>query len=88
MSLSINCNRNELNPMSSSDGHIKKAFAEESLEHLSSIEEDLIRIEKETSAPNGTGLTNCFVPSTPSRGGAVFWASKTSPDWPMPWKRF
>jgi two-component system chemotaxis sensor kinase CheA len=58
--------------MSSSDGHIKKAFAEESLEHLSSIEEDLIRIEKGDFGPERDRVNKLFRAVHSIKGGGGF----------------
>ncbi len=74
--------------MTNSDGHIKKAFAEESLEHLSSIEEDLIRIENGDLGKERERVNKVFRAVHSIKGGSGFWASEPSPGWPMPWKRF
>jgi two-component system, chemotaxis family, sensor kinase CheA len=58
--------------MGSSDDHIRNAFVEESLEHLSSIEEDLIHIE---NAAHGTGkerVNKVFRAVHTIKGGAGF----------------
>jgi two-component system chemotaxis sensor kinase CheA len=58
--------------MNSSDGHIQKAFAEESLEHLSSIEEDLIRIENGDLGKDRDRVNKLFRAVHSIKGGAGF----------------
>ncbi len=58
--------------MPSSDDPIKKAFAEESLEHLSSIEEDLIRIEKGDVGPDRDRVNKVFRAVHSIKGGSGF----------------
>jgi two-component system chemotaxis sensor kinase CheA len=54
------------------DDHIKKAFAEESLDHLSSIEEDLIRIEKGDTGPDRERINKVFRAVHSIKGGSGF----------------
>ncbi len=58
--------------MTNSDGHIKKAFAEESLEHLSSIEEDLIRIENGDLGKERERVNKVFRAVHSIKGGSGF----------------
>lgn len=58
--------------MNAKDDHIKKAFAEESLEHLSSIEEDLIRIEKGDTGPDRERVNKVFRAVHSIKGGSGF----------------
>ncbi|EMS77766.1 hybrid sensor histidine kinase/response regulator [Desulfotignum phosphitoxidans] len=58
--------------MNSKDDHIKKAFAEESLEHLASIEEDLIRIEKKDMGPDRERVNKVFRAVHSIKGGSGF----------------
>lgn len=58
--------------MNTKDEHIKKAFAEESLEHLSSIEEDLIRIENGDMGPDRERVNKVFRAVHSIKGGSGF----------------
>jgi two-component system, chemotaxis family, sensor kinase CheA len=58
--------------MGTSDDHIKKAFAEESLDHLSGIEADLIRIEAGEDSPGQERVNQVFRAVHSIKGGAGF----------------
>ena len=58
--------------MTCSDGYIQKAFAEESLEHLTSIEENLIRIENGDLGKDRDRINKLFRAVHSIKGGSGF----------------
>ena len=63
--------------MTSSDSHIQKAFAEESLDHLSSIEEDLIHIENGDPGRDLERINKVFRAVHSIKGGSGFLGIET-----------
>ncbi len=63
-----------------------KAFVDEALEHLSTIEADFLEIEKKGAIPNAS--TRCSEPPTPSKGERDSSDCRRFGIWLMPSKRF